>query len=176
MWFSSYGNLLETVRAFVDEADSGFTASELESLLHVECKRALLKLYARARMEGVYVYLARHRGTQRQQKGRRQEHTATEDIAPQVEALSHELRAAIVLFFSLLDERRSRLYAGLEAQIRPRRRSEKPVTILPAPPNGIPSNTDSSPRSARTGRASLSSAFKPYSTTCERRKPSPGLR
>ena len=33
-----------------------------------------------------------------------------------VEALSHELRAAIVLFFSLLDERQRRLYAGLEAQ------------------------------------------------------------
>jgi hypothetical protein len=121
VWFSSYGNLVETVRAFVDQADSGFTASELESVLHVECKRALLKLYrdqrlARARIGGVYVYLARHRDTQRQQKGRRQEHTASADIAPQVEALSHELRAAIVLFFSLLDERQRRLYAGLEAQ------------------------------------------------------------
>jgi hypothetical protein len=57
VWFSSYGNLVETVRAFVDQADSGFTASELESVLHVECKRALLKLYrdqrlARARIGG----------------------------------------------------------------------------------------------------------------------------
>ena len=30
-------------------------------------------------------------------------------------SLSHELRAAIILFYSLLDERQRRLYAGLEA-------------------------------------------------------------
>lgn len=34
----------------VDEAASGFTASELQSLLHVECKRALLKLYRERRL------------------------------------------------------------------------------------------------------------------------------
>lgn len=121
VWFSRYGNLVETVREFVCEADSGFTAGELESVLHVECKRALLKLYrdqrlARTRIGGVYVYLARDKSRQRHQKQRRQEHTDKEVIAPHVEALSHELRAAIVLFFSLLDERQRRLYAGLEAQ------------------------------------------------------------
>lgn len=30
------------------------------------------------------------------------------------EATSHELKAAIILFFSLLDEKQHRLYAGLE--------------------------------------------------------------
>jgi hypothetical protein len=30
--------------------------------------------------------------------------------------LSHELKAAIILFFSLLDEQQRRLYAGLESQ------------------------------------------------------------
>ena len=30
--------------------------------------------------------------------------------------MSHELQAAIILFFSLLDERQRRLYAGLESQ------------------------------------------------------------
>lgn len=121
VWFSRYGNLVETVEEFVAEDDSGFTASELESVLHVDCKRALLKLYrdqrlARTRIGGVYVYLARDKSRQRHQKQLRQAHTAKEVIAPHVEALSHELRAAIVLFFSLLDERQRRLYAGLEAQ------------------------------------------------------------
>ena len=96
--------------------------SELETVLHVECKRALLKLYrddrvARAKIGGVQVYLAKDKGQQRHQKLRRQEHVELADLGlPQTEALSHELQAAIILFFSLLDERQRRLYAGLESQ------------------------------------------------------------
>jgi len=122
IWFSRYGNLVETAWEFVAEADSGFTASELERILHVECKRALLKLYregrvARARIGGVYVYLAKHKDAERRQRVRRQEQAnMAEVIPPVVEVLSHELAAAIVLFFGLLDERRRRLYAGLESQ------------------------------------------------------------
>jgi len=122
VWFSRYGNLGETAREFVEEADSGFTARELESILHVECKRALLQLHragrlARATIAGVHVYLAQHPGRQRRQTLLRQDRAAAAElIAPQVEALSHELGAAIILFFSLLDERQRRLYAGLEAQ------------------------------------------------------------
>jgi len=120
VWFSRYGNLVETARTFVEEADRGFTASELESLLHVESKRALLHLYrthrvARDRIGGVYVYLAKERGQQCHQKLRRQEH-ADALVAPPVEVMSHELQAAILLLFSLLDEKQRRLYAGLESQ------------------------------------------------------------
>jgi len=120
VWFSRYGNLVETAREFVEEADSGFTAGELEGILHVECRRALLKLYrarrvARAQIGGVYVYLAKDRDQQRHQKQRRQEH-ADALVAVQVEVMSHELQAAIILFFSLLDEKQRRLYAGLESQ------------------------------------------------------------
>ena len=120
VWFSRYGNLVETAREFVEEADSGFTAGELEGILQVECKRALLKLYraqrvARDRIGGVYVYLATDRDQQRHQKVRRQEY-AEALVAPQVEVMSHELQAAIILFFSLLDEKQRRLYAGLESQ------------------------------------------------------------
>lgn len=122
VWFSQYGNLVETACEFVEAADRGVSAGELQQLLHVECKRALLKLYqdgrvARARLGGVQVYLSPDPDLQRRQRGRRQEETAAAQlIAPQVEVRSHELRAAIILFFSLLDERQRRLYAGLEAQ------------------------------------------------------------
>jgi hypothetical protein len=122
VWFSRYGNLVETAREFVEEAESGLTAGELESILHVECKRALLKLYrerqvARAKIGGVQVYLSNHKGKQRSQKLRRKDSAAAADVmAPHVTALSHELKAAIILFFSLLDERQRRLYAGLESQ------------------------------------------------------------
>jgi hypothetical protein len=122
VWFSIYGNLMETAREFVEEADGGFSASELQSVLHVECKRALLKLYrqgrlGRAKIGGLHIYLSKHTGQQRSQTLRRQERTAAvEVVAPQVEALSHELGAAIILFFSLLNESQRRLYAGLESQ------------------------------------------------------------
>ena len=120
VWFSRYGNLVETAREFVEDADSGFTAAELESILHVECKRALLRLYrqdrvARDSIGGVYVYLAKDCGKQRHQRRRRQEY-ADDLMASQVEVMSHELQAAIILFFSLLDEKQRRLYAGLESQ------------------------------------------------------------
>ena len=120
VWFSRVGNLIETARKFVEEADSGFTASELESLLHVECKRVLLQLYrqhrvARDRIGGVYVYLAKDRDPQRHQKLRRQAQ-ADALVAPPVEVVSHELQAAILLLFSLMDEKQQRLYAGLESQ------------------------------------------------------------
>ncbi len=123
IWFSRYGNLVETAREFVEEAESGFTASELEGILHVECKRALLRLHregrlGRARIGGVYVYLAKHKDPQRRQRVRRQEQSNLAQVMPPpvVEVLSHELAAAIILFFGLLDERQRRLYAGLESQ------------------------------------------------------------
>jgi hypothetical protein len=122
VWFSQYGNLVETAGAFVEAADRGVSAGELREVLHVECQRALLKLYqdgrvARARLGGVQVYLSADPDRQHRQRWRRQEATAAvELIPPQVEVRSHELHAAIILFFSLLDERQRRLYAGLEAQ------------------------------------------------------------
>lgn len=122
VWFSRYGNLVETAREFVEEAESGVTARELEGIVQVECKRSLLKLYregqvARVKIGGVQVYLSKHKGKQRSQKlGRKDSATGADVIAPQVATLSHELKAAIILFFSLLDERQRRLYAGLESQ------------------------------------------------------------
>lgn len=120
VWFSRYGNLVETAREFIEAAERGFTAAELEIVLHVECKRALLTLYredrlARDHIGGVYVYLAKDVGKRRHQRARRQEQT-DDLLASQIEVMSHELQAAIVLFFSLLDEKQRRLYAGLESQ------------------------------------------------------------
>ena len=119
VWFSRYGNLVETAREFVEASTSGFSAAELQTLLHVECKRALLQLVrqqrlARDRIGGRYVYLSRHPGRQRQQRRQRQQHG---DVlgSPQVAAWSQELQAAIILFVSLLDEQQRRLYAGLES-------------------------------------------------------------
>jgi hypothetical protein len=82
----------------------------------------LLALYRakrieREKIEDLYVYLAREPGHRRSQLLRRAEPQAAWEIGEPIResALSPELRAAVVLFYSLLDEQQRRLYAGLEA-------------------------------------------------------------
>jgi hypothetical protein len=122
VWFSRYGNLLATSQRFVVSADAGVTAVELADVLHVEVKEPLLALYRakrieREKIESLYVYVSRNPGQRRSQLLRRAEPQAAWEIGePAREStLSPELRAAIVLFYSLLDEQQRRLYAGLEA-------------------------------------------------------------
>jgi hypothetical protein len=95
----------------------------LERILHVEVKRPLLQLYQRKaihreKITGVYTYFSTNRDKRRSQLLMREKSTADAEIGlpTEIEALSHELKAAIILFFSLLDEQQRRLYAGLEAQ------------------------------------------------------------
>jgi len=119
--FSRYGNLLETAAALIDQSEVGFSASELEVLLQVEAKHALLKLHrrgtiARVRLKGRYVYMGAEKGVRRQQELMRGENDALGEVgAGFTELPPEELRAAIILFFSLLGEKQRRLYAGLEA-------------------------------------------------------------
>src|SRR5580704_8743083 len=113
IWFSHQGNLLATAQKFVEQSPAGFTASELQAVLNVEVKQSLLELVERRRLErrpkeGVYVYFARAAGRQREQRLQR-------EARPAEGAGSEELKAAIILFYSLLDEQQRRLYAGLEA-------------------------------------------------------------
>ena len=122
VWFSRDGNLLETTKRFVEEADAGLTASELHGLLSVEVKEPLLQLFCRKRIdrqqiEDGYVYFSIQSGGGRQQRLQRQSPPAVLEISDSgVRAnLSPELKAAIILFYSLLDEQQRRLYAGLEA-------------------------------------------------------------
>ncbi len=121
IWFSREGSLLNTTQRFVEEAVGGVTASELHGVLSVEVKEPLLQLYRRKRVarqeiEGAYVYFSRLSSVGRQQGLQRENRYATFDISNSiVPADSQELKAAIILFFSLLDEQQRRLYAGLEA-------------------------------------------------------------
>jgi len=121
-WFSQYGNLLHTVQAFVEQAEMGFTAGELQALLHAEPKQSLLQLVRqkqlhRQKMGGRYVYLSGDKGQRKNQALRRRELQGSLEIgtSPLREELSQELNAAIILLYSLLDEKQRRLYAGLES-------------------------------------------------------------
>jgi len=123
VWFSRDGSLVATVERFVQEASAGWTASELRGLLQVEVKEALLQLYRQKRIEreeigGQYVYLSWDPGMGRNQRRRRQERPGVWELgeSPVGKDLTSELKAAMILFYSLLDEQQRRLYTGLEAQ------------------------------------------------------------
>jgi hypothetical protein len=121
-WFSRDGNLLATTRRFVEEAEAGLSAGELQAVLNVEVKEPLLELYRRKRIDrqelgGVYLYVSREPGRGREQRLRREARPAAWELpeSPLGAEPSPELKAAIILFYSLLDEQQRRLYAGLEA-------------------------------------------------------------
>lgn len=123
VWFSRHGTLLDTVEAMVAASLAGYHADELDSVLHVQVKAALVKLVrqarlARAQVAGRWLYLSGEPAVRRQQLAARQVHQAAPSslgLGGGVRVLPDELKAAIVLFYSLLDEQQRRLYAGLEA-------------------------------------------------------------
>ena len=120
--FSKFGSLLNTVHELVEASEYGYCAAELEDILSVEVKHALLQLdrrgeITREEQDNRFVYFSQDRGNRRQQKLMRQQQQALEELHAGVdwEAEPEELKAGIILFFSLLNERQRRLYAGLEA-------------------------------------------------------------
>ena len=120
--FSRHGNLISTAKAFVEESEDGYTANELENVLQVEVKHSLLQLTREGKMSRFkfgrsYVYMSAEKGKQRQQRIRRNNRQAHIELgmSSDVELLPDEAKAAIILFFSMLNEKQRRLYAGLEA-------------------------------------------------------------
>jgi hypothetical protein len=121
--FSRFGTLIDTVEQFVTRADRGYWASELADELQAPVKEPLLTLVRARRLvrqavAGQYVYCATDLAKRTEQLHRR--HTpVSADTLPfvrdSVAQTSDETKAAIILFFSTLDERQRRLYAGLES-------------------------------------------------------------
>ncbi|MCP5119682.1 MAG: hypothetical protein GY953_53465 [bacterium] len=121
VWFSRLGTLRATAEAFVTQAPAGYFVSELDDILHVPVKEPLLQLVrqgklARQSVAGRFLYCAADRKQRQRQLLARQallEQPAAGSIHPPHP--SDEVRAAIILFTSLLDEQQRRLYAGLES-------------------------------------------------------------
>ena len=120
VWFSRYGTLVATAEDCVTRSQSGYFASELEDVLHVPVKEPLLQLVAEGRIarqtvSGLYLYCAGSPQARQQQLQARQAllDRAAASAGIQPGNVSDELRAAIILFASLLDEQQRRLYAGL---------------------------------------------------------------
>ena len=121
VFFSKHGTLLRSCEALVSDAKAGYTTEELENVLHVGVKDPLRKLALEGRIDrekiaGRFVHFAVDRGVRREQlRARRVFDSRPSSFGAGVRVVPEELKAAIVLFFSLLDEQHRRLYAGLES-------------------------------------------------------------
>jgi len=123
VWFSRWGTLLDTAEALVENSASGCFVEELDNLLHTATKEPLLKLVQQQRVTrqpvgGLYLYCSRQAAPRERQLLARRVLEANPPLAASAiaaEEVPDEMKAAIVLFFSLLDEKQRRLYAGLES-------------------------------------------------------------
>lgn len=117
--FSKYGTLINTAQALISLAEKGYSLSELRQVVGCEVKETLLALVRQRRIhreviDGQFVYFAASPEMQRKQHLARLKVQANLGLEG-TELLAHEVRAAILLFVSLLDEKQRRLYAGLES-------------------------------------------------------------
>jgi len=123
VWFSRFGNLLDTAQSFVEDSEAGYTAAELKEVLHVKTKHALTQLtrdgrLGREQFGSVYVYLSGEGPVAERQRKARKVHSKPSFASVVVvnpDLAAEEAKAAILLFCSMLDERQRRLYAGLES-------------------------------------------------------------
>jgi hypothetical protein len=122
VWFSRQGTLMATLEAWITRSADGWFADELTDRLHVQVQDPLRDLVRQGRVRRSdvadrFLYtVAASRRAKAQIRARR-----TADAVPLVAdattlAVSpDELKAAILLFYSLLDEQQRRLFAGLES-------------------------------------------------------------
>lgn len=122
VWFSRYRTLLRTAKFLVETSEAGFFAAELENLLHVVVKDALLTLVNRnslhrQRIGSHWLYCATDDHKRRKQLLARQilEERGMAKLPTYADTKEDDLKAAIIIFFSLLNEKQRRLYAGLES-------------------------------------------------------------
>ncbi|KKL73017.1 hypothetical protein LCGC14_2079110 [marine sediment metagenome] len=123
VYFSKFDTLINTCHIFVNKSESGYSVKELQDILHVDVKLSLLELQKRDKLHrekcrGGYVYFNKLFPRRKQQLIIR--HSQNEATVLNIGKLSSqyitdELKAAIILFYSILDEKQRRLYAGLES-------------------------------------------------------------
>ena len=122
VWFSQFGTLLATAESLVHRSPRGYFAEELARALHVEVQDALHQLTQQSRVTRQmvsrhYLYTATDRAIQRRQLLTRRAVEAVPTVADAsvLRVSEEELKASILLFYSLLDEQQRRLYVGLES-------------------------------------------------------------
>jgi len=122
VWFSRHGTLVATIQSFVNQAPQGWFADELADALHAEVHDPLHDLVNAGRLRrtevaGRFLYTSADSRQSRDQLRARKATTAVPLVtdATALQVSPDELKAAILLFYSLLDEQQRRLFAGLES-------------------------------------------------------------
>jgi hypothetical protein len=123
VWFSRFGSLLDTARAFIERSEAGYSAVELGEALHVETKHCLLSLIRaakvrREKLQGCYIYFcseAKKYNSQRKARVQRKHKQLATMLVANPDLAEDEAKAVVLLFLSTLNEKQRRLYAGLES-------------------------------------------------------------
>jgi hypothetical protein len=122
VWFSRYGTLVATIESFVKQSPRGWFAAELADALHAEVQDPLHDLVRGGRLRrsevvGRFLYTSPDSRQARDQIRTRQTAQSVPLVADAsaLQVSPDELKAAILLFYSLLDEQRRHLFAGLES-------------------------------------------------------------
>jgi hypothetical protein len=114
---------LQTAEAFVENAEAGYSATELKDILQIKTKHALTQLVREGRLqretfESVFVYLSMDKSTASEQRKARRimlQKTSADLIVSNPDLATEEAKALLILFCSMLNEKQRRLYAGLES-------------------------------------------------------------
>lgn len=123
VWFSKFGSLQETAKAFVERSEAGYSAAELDKTLQVETKHCLLKLtrtaqLQREKIQGCYIYFCTESekyADQRKARVQRKHKSLATMLVANPDLAEDEAKAVVLLFLSTLNEQQRRLYAGLES-------------------------------------------------------------
>ncbi len=121
--FSKYGTLTATLEVFVNNSESGYYANELDTVFGVSTKKELLLLIQKKKIDREYMggkYLYCSYNIQDRKSQIKNRHLKETELVLGYEIKNKslnedELKAAIILFYSLLNEKQRRLYAGLES-------------------------------------------------------------
>jgi len=119
--FSKLDTLGKTIEYIIDLSDRGYSAVELEDILEIKVDDALLgliknKTTVREKADGVYIYFSKNHSLRKQQVLFRKDSTQNiGNIKMNPDILLNELKAALVMFVSLLNEKQRRIYAGYES-------------------------------------------------------------
>jgi hypothetical protein len=122
VWFSRFGTLVSTIESFVNQSPHGWFADELADALHAEVHDPLHGLVRadrlrRSEVAGRFLYTSADSKRARDQLRTRRTAQSVPLVADAyaLQVSPEELKAAILLFYSLLDEQQRRLFAGLES-------------------------------------------------------------
>ena len=169
--FSRLGTLIATAESFVNHAEAGHFVEDLDNLLGVGTQDALRKLVGdgrltRHRLAGQFLYCAADPAQQTRQLRARRLLMATPGLVrplPDADLMPEELRAAIVLFASLLDERQRRLFAGLESLKCGWGGDRRIARLLGSDPSTVAGGPAPARRARRRGRPGAARGRRPQS-------------